>query len=1058
MADLSLAASAELCAPEVPATISVVHTPSLVAVGSSGSRASSTEHSPVRQRQRMRLSRDMDPADADTESALPPRAASTTPTLRSIQQIMNRFSAACAKYDAAVERIMSPSALDLPPSNPASSLCSSPLVEMTCETTASCELSSAPSSSATPRRRPVDLHLEHAEARGRPGATDSPLPTPLLTPTLPLSHVTPEADRASGDLATAPPARCDTPSPRSTHNRTYTMDADGDTDMLDSEDAMDADSEDNGGGENHHHHHHHYHQHLATVPALPPSPPAPTHEPSFMTTLAQRQAAAAASAPQPLPLPPRSGDSAASGIDSDSDMDSHDEYDHHHGHGHAHAHGSGRFNTHQYAGGDHCDLEDALGADGRPHPDDDDWDHDTIDFMASVPPLSLLYGQREEPLLPPIMPGRTHTLVLDLDETLLHCTTVPIPNPGLAFSVDFNGTRFDIYGNLRPGVRRFLRRVSRAYEVVIFTASQQVYAERVLQALDPDQKYIRHVLHRDHCVPILGNYLKDLSSLGRDLRTTIIVDNAPQAFAYHPANGLPIRSWYDDPHDRALARLSRRLLALAQLPDVRPAIRTLSLVHARLEGVARASGRMPVGLAMAYDASAADAAALEPHGTGMDLDHPPMSPTGSVASSTASTMRSIVSEAASASSAWSRYPLPAAAYPQLWMPPAELPVQVQVALGVLAAAAAASGTDMSATIPGAGGVAAHEHQHQQEQQQQPSFDEEVSLDSRAPSPWVNSLHLPHLAGSPAAEASSGGECEMVTGVAEEPSLSAFADLDAEVAAVTTASSPAVIPPKSPLLPSPPTPGIADRRGTNVSRPLRLSPTPPSPAVGVHASPALSAQDPGAACHATVSAGIDAGCPAHTTYALAVTPSSPVLCPPDLVAAVTSAASSPATMAVPEWAVAGLGAAMAAAAASVSASSVATSSPLPTPVTPSFPGAATDLSSAPPSTLRTGATHASRPTTPAAAGLGADTPSRATVAPPPAPPRPPRVAGGLSRPSSRLSTSASPFRSKEAAAVDEMMVVVSAAAETSAAAAAAAAAARGDGGVSPASEAVLAVSE
>ncbi|KAI9221054.1 HAD-like domain-containing protein, partial [Blastocladiella britannica] len=173
--------------------------------------------------------------------------------------------------------------------------------------------------------------------------------------------------------------------------------------------------------------------------------------------------------------------------------------------------------------------------------------------MASVPPLGAPYLRRPTvPLLPPIIQGRTHTLVLDLDETLLHCSTTPMQNASLAFSVDFNGTRFDIYGNLRPGVHRFLRKVAQVYEVVIFTASQQVYAERVLQALDPSATLIAHVLHRDHCVPVLGNYLKDLSSLGRDLRRTLIVDNAPQAFSYHPANGLPIRSWYDDPSDRAL--------------------------------------------------------------------------------------------------------------------------------------------------------------------------------------------------------------------------------------------------------------------------------------------------------------------------------------------------------------------------------------------------------------------------------------------------------------------------------------------------------------------------
>jgi len=172
-----------------------------------------------------------------------------------------------------------------------------------------------------------------------------------------------------------------------------------------------------------------------------------------------------------------------------------------------------------------------------------------------------------KPMLPP-KNDDLPTLVLDLDETLVHCCTNPLPDPDLVFNVEFSGVTYNVNAKLRPGMYDFLREMAQEYELVIFTASQSAYANKILDIIDTEG-LISHRLFRENCTNVCGNYIKDLKCLGRDLKKTIIVDNSPQVFAFQIYNGVPITSWYDNKEDDELMRLTALLMEIRNEPDLR---------------------------------------------------------------------------------------------------------------------------------------------------------------------------------------------------------------------------------------------------------------------------------------------------------------------------------------------------------------------------------------------------------------------------------------------------------------------------------------------------------
>lgn len=167
------------------------------------------------------------------------------------------------------------------------------------------------------------------------------------------------------------------------------------------------------------------------------------------------------------------------------------------------------------------------------------------------------------------------TLVLDLDETLVHSSFSKIRKPDIVITIELDGEHHEVYVAKRPGVDEFLVRVAQIYEVVVYTASMAKYANPLLDKLDT-HGVVTHRLFREACTRVAAGYAKDMSKLGRPLQDVIIIDNSPTCYSLQPDNGIPIKTWRDDASDRELVDLTPILAALAEVKDIPAVLRQLA--------------------------------------------------------------------------------------------------------------------------------------------------------------------------------------------------------------------------------------------------------------------------------------------------------------------------------------------------------------------------------------------------------------------------------------------------------------------------------------------------
>ena len=167
-------------------------------------------------------------------------------------------------------------------------------------------------------------------------------------------------------------------------------------------------------------------------------------------------------------------------------------------------------------------------------------------------------------------------LILDLDETLVHSCFKPaeninnnLPRPDIFLKIKFHSKYHDVFVYKRPFVEEFLEKMSECYNLIIFTASVQEYADPLLNQLDKN-RYIKLRYYRNSCLlDKNGKFIKNLLTIYNDLKDVILLDNNPISYSYNKSNGLPIITWHFDKKDRELLKIIPILEFLSTVNDIR---------------------------------------------------------------------------------------------------------------------------------------------------------------------------------------------------------------------------------------------------------------------------------------------------------------------------------------------------------------------------------------------------------------------------------------------------------------------------------------------------------
>ena len=167
--------------------------------------------------------------------------------------------------------------------------------------------------------------------------------------------------------------------------------------------------------------------------------------------------------------------------------------------------------------------------------------------------------------------GDHKVIFFDIDETMIHCLDDRDPktaNGQYQIQIDVKDKLNDLIHdskldhitvdlNMRPLLMECLNELKTKFQIVTFTASDKVYADAIIDFIDPFGDIFSYRLYRQSCIETEFGLIKDLRVIrNRKMSDMIIIDNSALSFAFNVNNGIPILPYINNEEDEELKHLT----------------------------------------------------------------------------------------------------------------------------------------------------------------------------------------------------------------------------------------------------------------------------------------------------------------------------------------------------------------------------------------------------------------------------------------------------------------------------------------------------------------------